>query len=110
MGMTKEWDTQMTLEQKQAYAASPKPEHAGVEATQDVLRWLWSNKFAAVAGDAISWEVFPANNNKEREEDTVSLHEYPLAGWGMPFGEIFYLEGLAELCEEKRWTFFVTGT
>lgn len=111
IGMTKEWDTEMTPEQKQAYAANPKPEHAGVEATQDLLRWLWNNQFAAVAGDAISWEVYPPNNNKEKEEDMVFLHEYLLAGWGMPVGEMFDLEALAEICkEEKRWTFFVTST
>ena len=29
----------------------------GGEATEDILRWLWDEGFAAVAGDAISWEV-----------------------------------------------------
>jgi kynurenine formamidase len=111
IGMTKEWDTKMTLKEKKTYAANPNPQHAGVEATQDVLRWIWNEGFAAVAGDAISWEVFPANNDKEKEEDRVFLHEYLLAGWGMPIGEMFDLEALAEICkEEKRWTFFVTST
>lgn len=111
IGMTKEWDSKMTLQEKQNYATSSKPEHAGVEATRDVLRWIWNNGFSAVAGDAISWEVYPPNNNKEREEDKVFLHEYLLAGWGMPIGEMFDLEGLAKICEEeKRWTFFVTST
>jgi kynurenine formamidase len=109
-GMTKEWDTQMTQDQKAGYAAQAKPEHAGVEATQDVLRWIWDNKFAAVAGDAISWEVFPPNHAKEKEEDRVFLHEYLLAGWGMPVGEMFDLEELAGMCrEEGRWSFFVTS-
>jgi kynurenine formamidase len=109
-GMTKEWDTQMSQSQKAGYAAQAKPEHAGVEATQDVLRWIWNNKFAAVAGDAISWEVFPPNHDKEREEDRVFLHEYLLAGWGMPVGEMFDLEELAGMCrEEGRWSFFVTS-
>lgn len=57
IGVTKEWDTVMTPAQKQAYADNPKPEHAGVEATIDVLRWLWNTGFAAIASDAISWEV-----------------------------------------------------
>jgi kynurenine formamidase len=110
IGMTKEWDTKMNLDHKRAYAANKSPEHAGVEATQDVLRWIWNNKFAAVAGDAISWEVFPANNKNKKEEDKVFLHEYLLAGWGMPIGEMFDLEALAKICqEEQRWTFFVTS-
>lgn len=57
IGVTKEWDTIMTNEQKRAYSLNPKPEHAGVEASTDVLRWIWDNGFCAVAGDAISWEV-----------------------------------------------------
>lgn len=57
IGVTKEWDTVMTQAQKQAYSENTKPEHAGVEATTDVLRWLWDSGFAAIASDAISWEV-----------------------------------------------------
>lgn len=57
IGATKEWDTVMTDAQKQAYSNNSRPEHAGVEASTDVLRWLWDTGFAAIAGDAISWEV-----------------------------------------------------
>ncbi|KAF2256334.1 hypothetical protein BU26DRAFT_472510 [Trematosphaeria pertusa] len=105
IGVTKEWDTIMTLEQKSAYASSPSPQHAGVEASQDVLRWIWDNGFAAVAGDAISWEVYPP------KDSNLFLHEYLLAGWGMPIGEMFDLEELSRLCAaEKRWSFFVAST
>jgi hypothetical protein len=105
IGMTKEWDTKMTPEQKNAYAASSSPQHAGVEASQAVLKWIWDNGFSAVAGDAISWEVYPPTDPQ------LFLHEYLLAGWGMPIGEMFDLEALSELCGElRRWTFFVTST
>jgi len=57
VGVTKEWDTVMTDEQKKAYSNNTSPEHAGVEATTDVLRFLWDTGFAAIASDAISWEV-----------------------------------------------------
>jgi kynurenine formamidase len=57
IGVTKEWDTIMTDAEKRNYSDNPKPEHAGVEATKDVLRWLWDSGFAAIASDAISWEV-----------------------------------------------------
>jgi hypothetical protein len=43
--------------EKRKYSDNPQPEHAGVEATKDVLRWLWDSGFAAIASDAISWEV-----------------------------------------------------
>ena len=57
IGVTKEWDTVMSDAQKRQYAENTKPEHAGVEATTDVLRWLWDTGFEAIASDAISWEV-----------------------------------------------------
>ncbi|KAL2010671.1 hypothetical protein VTN00DRAFT_6478 [Thermoascus crustaceus] len=103
IGVTKEWDTVMTQAQKQAYSENTKPEHAGVEATTDVLRWLWDSGFAAIASDAISWEVYPPQSD-------VFLHEYVIAGWGMPIGEMFDLEALSRTCEElQRWSFFVTS-
>lgn len=57
IGMTKEWDEKMSREDKEAYAKSSSPQHAGVEATEDVLRWIWDCGFCAVASDALSWEV-----------------------------------------------------
>lgn len=57
VGVTREWDTVMTDEQKKQYSDNPSPEHAGVEATTDMLRWLWDSGFAAIASDTISWEV-----------------------------------------------------
>jgi hypothetical protein len=38
------------------------------------------------------------------------LHEYILALWGMPLGEMLDLEKLSQTCREKnRWTFFFTA-
>ncbi|KAH6639625.1 hypothetical protein C7974DRAFT_135664 [Boeremia exigua] len=104
-GLTKEWDTILSPEDKKSYAENPADmQHAGVEATEDVLRWLWNEGFAAVAGDSVSWEVYPPSKPEP------VLHEYLLAGWGMPIGEMFDLEGLAEICrKENRWTFFLTS-
>lgn len=74
-----EWDSWGDV-QKREYAAQKEPRHAGVEASIGLLEWIWDSGFAAVAGDAISWEVFPTPGD-------VSCHEYMLAGWGMPIGE-----------------------
>jgi hypothetical protein len=57
IGLTKEWEEDMNVEAKKAYAANTSPKHAGVEGSMDVLRWVWNTGFAAVGGDAISWEV-----------------------------------------------------
>ncbi|RGP74758.1 hypothetical protein FSPOR_1337 [Fusarium sporotrichioides] len=58
IGVIKEWEHEMDVAAKQAYAVSTSPKHAGVEGTMDVLKWVWNTGFAAVAGDAISWESY----------------------------------------------------
>lgn len=56
-------------------------------------------------GDGVSFEVRPT-----RDTDW-SMHNYCLGGWGVPIGEMFDLERLAELCKKlNRWTFFVTSS
>ncbi|OCT53939.1 hypothetical protein CLCR_10460 [Cladophialophora carrionii] len=115
VGVTKEWDTQMTTDEKAEYAMTKKPQHAGVEGTEEMLRWLWNTGFAAVASDAISFEVYPPKKSYSRGEgeaevDGVFMHEYLLAGWGMPVGELFDLEALSDMCaREQRWDFFVAS-
>jgi hypothetical protein len=40
-----------------------------------------------------------------------TLHEWLLAGWGMPIGELFYLEELSKKCKELgRYTFFLSSS
>ncbi|KAK0385334.1 hypothetical protein NLU13_7810 [Sarocladium strictum] len=115
LGVTREWDAKMTVADKTAYAESSAPQHAGVEGTEEMLRWIWNQGFSAVAGDAISFEVYPPKTSYSRdgagkEVPGLFMHEYLLAGWGMPVGELFDLEGLSEMCkEEKRWDFFVSA-
>lgn len=102
MGVIPEWDA-FTDAEKQAYAAQKIPEHAGVEASLELLEWVWDSGISAVAGDAISWEVYPTPAE-------VSMHEFLLAGWGCPIGELFDLEALAKTCQELgRWSFFVAS-
>lgn len=77
---------------------------AGVKQDETMIDWLHDCYFSAVAGDAPSFEAWPS------QEDYM-LHEYILALWGMPLGEMFDLEKLSQTCKEKgRWTFFVTSS
>ncbi|KAL1835124.1 hypothetical protein VTK73DRAFT_6202 [Phialemonium thermophilum] len=113
--MTREWDERMTDADKLAYAKSTNPRHAGVEGTEDMLRWLWDEGFAAVAGDAISFEVYPPKKAHARTDGSevpgLFLHEYLIPGWGMPVGELFDLEALSRTCRELgRWDFFVASS
>jgi hypothetical protein len=80
-----------------------KPENIGVEPSKELLGVLWEKRVAAVCGDSRSFEVWPCAQLEWH------LHEWLLAGWGMPIGELFDLRELSRSCaERKRWTVFLS--
>ncbi|PIG79517.1 hypothetical protein AARAC_000443 [Aspergillus arachidicola] len=82
-----------------------KPENIGIEPSEELLRFFWEKRIAAVAADSRSFEVWPCT------EIEWHLHEWLLAGWGMPIGELFDLEELSIACDEaNRYTFFLTSS
>lgn len=83
---------------------------AGIEPTEEILQWLWETQLAAVAGDAPAFERSPVGRGKDKDVPPVVLHQWLLGGWGMPIGEMFDLEDLAEHCREcGRWSFFLSS-
>lgn len=72
--------------------ATPPYTAVGLAQGDATLRFLWDTGFAAVAGDAVAFEAFPAHPERG------FMHETILALWGMPIGEMFYLEDLADDC------------
>jgi hypothetical protein len=77
---------------------------AGVKQETAILDWLHDCYFSVVAGDAPAFEAWPS-------QEEYMLHEYILALWGMPLGEMFDLEKLSSTCRELgRWSFFVTSS
>jgi kynurenine formamidase len=75
----------------------------GVANSMEMVRWLYSKHFAAVAGDAQGFEAWPFPPD-------CSLHEWLLAQWGTPIGEMWDLENLSKKCAELgRWSFFFTS-
>lgn len=99
------------------------PEFLGVESSRDVLEWIWESGFAAVAGDAPSFEMSPLvgshnapggiwhGQSWEQEMQGGGLvHQWLLGGWGVMIGEMWDLERLVETCEKlDRWTCFVSS-
>ncbi|KAF4503577.1 hypothetical protein FAGAP_185 [Fusarium agapanthi] len=67
-----------------------KPDNIGLKPSEELLRFLWDTKIVAICGDGRSLEVWPC------KDPEWHLHEWLLAGWGMPIGELFYLEELAK--------------
>jgi hypothetical protein len=73
---------------------------AGVKQEEAIKDWLHDSYFAAVGGDAPAFERWPTT-------ESWYLHEFIIALWGMPLGEMVDLEKLSKLCKKnKRWTFF----
>ena len=98
----------LSEEEQLSFSSRQPGGYLGLEATRESLKWLWDNQFAAVASDSVSFERGPATGSYNDPE--ITIHQWALAGWGMPIGEMFDLERLAEVCEARgRWTFFVCG-
>jgi kynurenine formamidase len=106
-GFTRAYNA-LSADEEAALASRPTPDFAGVENGEVTLRWLWENQFAAIASDSPSFEPAPLVREGVPPEQT--LHQWCLSGWGIPIGEYFDLEELAEKCRErKRWTFFLSS-
>ncbi|KIW30273.1 uncharacterized protein PV07_06028 [Cladophialophora immunda] len=81
----------------------PDAQWCGVKQEEAVKDWLHDSYFAAVGGDAPAFERWPTPEN-------YYLHEFIIALWGMPLGEMLDLEKLSQLCKKnKRWTFFFSS-
>ena len=95
---------QLSQEEITALANAPFPPAIGLESSEATLRWLWDKEIAAAAGDMPSLEAWPCQDTK------YWLHEWLLAGWGLPIGEMFDLEQLSEECRTRhRWSFFFSS-
>ena len=87
-----------------ALAERNPPPAIGVESSEETLRFLWDESFAAVGGDQPALEAWPCQDTR------FWLHEWLLAGWGMPIGELFDLERLSGECKRRgRWSFFFSS-
>lgn len=76
---------------------------AGLKQEEPMIEWLHDCYFATVAGDAPAFEAWPTDQK-------YHLHEYLLALWGCPLGEMVDLEALSRKCKERgRWSFFLTS-
>jgi kynurenine formamidase len=78
----------------------------GIEGSERTARWLWDRHLAAVASDSPALEALPKPAGQEME----FLHFHMLAFFGMPIGEMWNLEALAEDCAaDGRYDFFLTS-
>ncbi|KAK2049121.1 hypothetical protein LZ31DRAFT_572913 [Colletotrichum somersetense] len=85
---------------------------SGVHGTEETAKWFWNKHFAAVAGDASSFEAYPPlrPDGTTADMDGLVLHPYFLSLFGMPIGELWDLSRLSAYCKKTgRYTFLLTS-
>lgn len=95
----------LSAEEKAAVAPMEKLTSPGVEATREMVEWLWNNQVAAIGTDCPGVEAFPFDFGDER-----ALHYRALPLLGLPLGEMFVLAPLAADCAaDNRYEFMVVS-
>lgn len=90
--------------QRAAYSTSSQ-DAPGLHASSEMAALLWDWGVAAVAADTIAMEAKPYQDPLDG-----ILHTLLLARLGMPIGELWLLDALAEACAaQRRFDFFVTS-
>ena len=94
------WYRTLDEQGREAYAADYKA--PGLRPTKDTARWLWDHHVAAIASDNLAVEVWPLLG--------AFGHFDFLARLGIPLGELWDLDALAEDCAaDGRYTFLFTS-
>lgn len=101
-GWTQDYYTR-TADHNKSLALRESQNWIGVKPQAETIDWLHDCYFSAVGGDAPAFERWPP-------VESPCLHEYLLALWGVPIGEMLDLEKVSELAKKnKRYTFFFTS-
>jgi putative cyclase len=104
-----EWYGELNAEQRAQLAQPGALQIAGLEQGVDSLRFLWDNHFAAIATDNPDFEAYPPAT-PDKDAHPGMMHGVIIGLWGMPIGEMFQLEALAEACAaDRRYEFFFTA-
>lgn len=100
-----QWYLSLSTEERFRLAHHGPLEIGGLEPCDDSLRFLWNNHFAAIASDCPDFECYPPTDPEEG-----MMHNTIIGLWGMPIGEMFVLDALAEACAADHcYEFFLTS-
>ena len=100
-GFTKRYNE--ASDEEQVKGIQQNHDYVGIEGSERMVEWLWDHHFAAIAGDTMAMEAWPPQGD-------FCIHDFSLALWGEPIGELWDLEQLASECgKRQRWSFFFTS-
>ncbi|HUO03931.1 MAG TPA: cyclase family protein [Candidatus Binataceae bacterium] len=92
-------------EQKAEMAPLNQLKACGIDDSREMVEWFWDNRIAAVGTDCPAVEPWPWNF-----QDEGALHVRTLCMLGLPIGEQFDLEELAEDCAaDHRYEFMLVS-
>jgi kynurenine formamidase len=93
------------VEEKRAIAPMENMRSAGIEASREIVAWMWNHRVAAIGTDCPAVEAFPSDFTNEG-----ILHYRALPLLGLPLGELFVLAPLAEECaRDRRYDFMMVS-
>jgi kynurenine formamidase len=96
---------QAPAEQKRAMAPLDKLKACGIDASREMVAWLWDNRVAAIGTDCPAVEPWPWDF-----KDHGALHYRTLSLLGLPLGEQFVLDKLAADCaDDGRYEFMLVS-
>jgi kynurenine formamidase len=101
-----------SLDQAGREAAAGEQKCCGLRAGPSTAGFLWDLGLAAVAADNPALEVFPPGTGGEEVDDVEGrfLHFQLLPRLGLPIGELFDLDPLADACAaDGRYDFMLTS-
>ena len=94
-----------TQEHKQSLTKFENIKSIGIERSREMVAWLWDHRVAAIGADNPAVESLPFDLGDEN-----ALHYLTLPLLGLPLGELFVLEPLAEDCaRDKRYEFLIAS-
>jgi kynurenine formamidase len=104
------WYRSLTPDQRTEMATTAVPDHTGIHRDISIMEYFWDAHVAAVAADNPGFEVMPVASVAEggTRWDNPSaaaaafLHSVLIPLLGLPIGELFDLDALAEDCEEDQ--------
>lgn len=77
----------------------------GLDTRQETAAWIWDHQIAAIAADNVALEALPVD-----VKDGGFQHRRLIALQGMPIGEVWDMEELAQDCaQDGRYAFFLVS-
>jgi kynurenine formamidase len=81
----------------------------GLQQSEDMCRYLWDSRFAAVVSDNLAVEAWPANFSAEVAPFGM-MHQMLIGSFGMALGELWWLDDLVKSCQaDGRYEAFVVS-